>query len=86
MGIQQLNKTVTLNINGNQILAWALLMSFVQLLDFLSFHHLFGPWAIIIRDLLKDLTRFLVILLIFMLGFTFHLAAIYQPVYAPLKQ
>lgn len=67
----------------NQILAWALLMSFVQLLDFLSFHHLFGPWAIIIRDLLKDLTRFLVILLIFMLGFTLHLAAIYQPVYAP---
>ncbi|XP_076081609.1 uncharacterized protein LOC143052446 isoform X2 [Mytilus galloprovincialis] len=67
----------------NQILAWALLMSFVQLLDFLSFHHLFGPWAIIIRDLLKDLTRFLVILLIFMLGFTLHLSAIYQPVYAP---
>ncbi|KAK3090869.1 hypothetical protein FSP39_015339 [Pinctada imbricata] len=67
----------------NYFLAWALLMSFVQLLDFLSFHHLFGPWAIIIRDLLKDLVRFLVILLIFVIGFTLHLAAIYQPVYGP---
>ena len=68
----------------NQFFAFALLLCFVQLLDFLSFHHLFGPWAIIIRDLLKDLTRFLVILFIFVLGFTLHLAAIYQPVYAPL--
>lgn len=67
----------------NYFFAWALLMCFVQLLDFLSFHHLFGPWAIIIRDLLKDLTRFLVILLIFIAGFTLHLLAIYQPVYAP---
>lgn len=65
----------------NQFFAWALLLNFVQLLDFLSFHHLFGPWAIIIRDLMKDLIRFLVILAIFMLGFTCHLAAIYQPVF-----
>ncbi|XP_050400941.2 ankyrin-1 [Patella vulgata] len=67
----------------NNFFAWALLLDFVLLLDFLSFHHLFGPWAIIIRDLMKDLTRFLVILLIFMLGFTLHLAALYQPVYKP---
>ncbi|XP_033736705.1 serine/threonine-protein phosphatase 6 regulatory ankyrin repeat subunit A-like isoform X2 [Pecten maximus] len=70
----------------NQFFACALLMSFVQLLDFLSFHHLFGPWAIIIRDLLKDLTRFLVILLIFITGFTLHLSAIYQPVYSPVSE
>ncbi|XP_005110807.3 short transient receptor potential channel 2 [Aplysia californica] len=67
----------------NQILAWALLLTYVQLLEFLSFHHLFGPWAIIIHDLIKDLVRFLVILLIFMIGFTCHLAALYQPVFAP---
>ena len=67
----------------NQFFACALLLCFVQLLDFLSFHHLFGPWAIIIRDLLKDLVRFLVILLIFMSGFTLHLASIYQPIYKP---
>ena len=67
----------------NQFFAFALLLCLVQLLDFLSFHHLFGPWAIIIRDLMKDLIRFLVILAIFMLGFTLHLAAIYQPVLAP---
>ena len=67
----------------NHFFAWALLLCFVQLLDFLSFHHLFGPWAIIIRDLLKDLARFLVVLLIFMAGFTLHLTSIYQPIYAP---
>lgn len=76
---------LTLLFIRNQLFAWALLMCFVQLLDFLSFHHLFGPWAIIIRDLLKDLTRFLVILLIFMFGFTLHLSAVYQPVYAPVS-
>ena len=70
----------------NQFFAFSLMLCFVQLLDFLSFHHLFGPWAIIIRDLLKDLTRFLVILSIFVMGFTLHLAAIYQPVYAPLEE
>ena len=67
----------------NQFFASALLLCFVLLLDFLSFHHLFGPWAIIIRDLLKDLVRFLVILLIFMSGFTLHLASLYQPIYKP---
>lgn len=67
----------------NQFLAFALLLSFIQLMEFLSFHNLFGPWAIIIRELMKDLLRFLVVLLIFMLGFTFHLAAIYVPVTHP---
>ncbi|WAR23175.1 ANK3-like protein [Mya arenaria] len=67
----------------NQFFAVALFLCFVQMLDFLTFHHLFGPWAIIIRDLLKDLTRFLVVLLIFMFGFTLHLTSVYQPVYAP---
>ena len=67
----------------NQFMGFALLLCFVQLLDFLSFHHLFGPWAIIIRDLMKDLMRFLVILLLFMVGFTLQLAAIYLPVTAP---
>uniref|UniRef100_A0A915DMP6 Uncharacterized protein n=1 Tax=Ditylenchus dipsaci TaxID=166011 RepID=A0A915DMP6_9BILA len=46
----------------NQLLAFALLFAFVEFLDFLTVHHLFGPWAIIIRDLMYDLTRFLVIL------------------------
>ncbi|KAJ8033227.1 Ankyrin-1 [Holothuria leucospilota] len=65
----------------NQFLAWCLLLCFVHFLEFLSFHHLFGPWAIIIRDLMKDLVRFMVILLIFLIGFMLHLAAVYQPVY-----
>ncbi|XP_067928929.1 serine/threonine-protein phosphatase 6 regulatory ankyrin repeat subunit B-like [Watersipora subatra] len=65
----------------NQILAVVLLLCCVQVLDFLSFHHLFGPWAIIISSLVFDLVKFVVILAIFMLGFTFHLSAIYQQVY-----
>ncbi len=68
----------------NQFFGFALVLCFIQLLDFLSFHHLFGPWAIIIRDLMKDLMRFLVILFIFMAGFTLQLAAIYVPVTAPI--
>ena len=65
----------------NQFFAFAMLLCFVQLLDFLSFHHLFGPWAIIISSLVLDLVKFLVILLAFMVGFTLHVSAIYQPVY-----
>ncbi|KAK2186122.1 hypothetical protein NP493_214g02024 [Ridgeia piscesae] len=67
----------------NQLFGLSLTLCFIQLLDFLSFHYLFGPWAIIIRDLMKDLIRFLVILCIFMLGFTLQLAAIYRPMKPP---
>ncbi|XP_035380821.1 transient receptor potential cation channel, subfamily N, member 1 [Electrophorus electricus] len=65
----------------NVLLAVAMTLGFVQLLEFLTFHHLFGPWAIIIRDLMKDLCRFAVILLLFHTAFSLSLAAICQPVY-----
>lgn len=65
----------------NQILALALLLCFVQVLDFLSFHHLFGPWAIIISSLVFDLVKFVVILAVFLVGFTLHISAVYQQVY-----
>uniref|UniRef100_A0A1I7V877 ANK_REP_REGION domain-containing protein n=4 Tax=Loa loa TaxID=7209 RepID=A0A1I7V877_LOALO len=67
----------------NQLFALALLFSFVEFLDFLTVHHLFGPWAIIIRDLMYDLLRFLVILLLFIAGFTLHITSIFQPAYQP---
>ena len=67
----------------NQFFAMALLLCFVQLMDFLSFHSVFGPWAIIIGELMVDLMRFLVVLAIFLVGFAFNIAAIYLPVYAP---
>lgn len=67
----------------NQLLAVGLLLSFLEFLNFLTFHHLFGPWAVIIRDLIKDLLRFLAILGIFMVGFSLHVCAIYQPVFHP---
>nr|XP_033785571.1 serine/threonine-protein phosphatase 6 regulatory ankyrin repeat subunit A-like [Geotrypetes seraphini] len=65
----------------NMFLGVAMTLSFVQFLEFLTFHHLFGPWAIIIRDLIKDLTRFAVILGLFHVAFTMQLSAVYQPVY-----
>ncbi|KAL3075605.1 hypothetical protein niasHT_034972 [Heterodera trifolii] len=70
----------------NQLLAFALLFAFVEFLDFLTVHHLFGPWAIIIRDLMYDLTRFLVILLLFVAGFTLHVTSIFQPAYQPVDE
>ncbi|CAH2286050.1 serine threonine- phosphatase 6 regulatory ankyrin repeat subunit B-like [Pelobates cultripes] len=69
----------------NIFLGVAMTLSFVQFLEFLTFHHLFGPWAIIIRDLIKDLTRFAVILGLFHIAFTMQLSAVYQPVYPAFK-
>ncbi|XP_039593324.1 transient receptor potential cation channel, subfamily N, member 1 isoform X2 [Polypterus senegalus] len=65
----------------NIFLSISMTLSFMQFLEFLTFHHLFGPWAIIIRDLMKDLARFAVILVLFEIAFTMNLSAIYQPVY-----
>ncbi|KAF2353344.1 Ion transport domain [Trinorchestia longiramus] len=64
----------------NVLIGCGLLLATVQLLDFLSFHNLFGPWAVIIGKLMVDLGRFLVILAIFMFGFTMYLSAIYNPI------
>lgn len=62
----------------NQCFALSFLLACVQILDFLSFHHLFGPWAIIIGNLLKDLARFLAVLAIFVFGFSMHIVALNQ--------
>lgn len=68
----------TLMYIRNQFFALSFLLACVQILDFLSFHHLFGPWAIIIGDLLKDLARFLAVLAIFVFGFSMHIVALNQ--------
>ncbi|XP_073678272.1 transient receptor potential cation channel, subfamily N, member 1 [Garra rufa] len=65
----------------NVLLAVAMTLGFIQLLEFLTFHHLFGPWAIIIRDLIKDLCRFAVILMLFHTAFTLSLTALCQPLH-----
>jgi hypothetical protein len=65
----------------NQLFAVAILLACVQILDFLSFHYLFGPWAIIIGNLMKDLARFLAVLAIFMVGFSMVMASLNQPFY-----
>lgn len=69
----------TLMYMRNQMFAISFLLACVQILDFLSFHHLFGPWAIIIGDLMKDLARFLAVLGIFVFGFSMHIVALNQP-------
>jgi len=61
-------------------------MACVQILDFLSFHHLFGPWAIIIGDLMKDLARFLVVLSIFVFGFSMQIVAMNHPITKKLEK
>ncbi|RWS27838.1 ion channel nompc-like protein [Leptotrombidium deliense] len=66
----------------NQLLAVCMLLSFVEFLNFLTFHPLFGPWGVIIQELIRDLLLFLSILSIFMTGFTLHICAIYRPVYS----
>ncbi|XP_016119884.1 short transient receptor potential channel 2-like [Sinocyclocheilus grahami] len=65
----------------NVLLAMAMTLGFIQLLEFLTFHHLFGPWAVIIRDLMKDLSWFAVILMLFHTAFTLSLTALCQPLY-----
>jgi hypothetical protein len=66
--------------------AISFLMACVQILDFLSFHHLFGPWAIIIGDLMKDLARFLVVLSIFVFGFSMQIVAMNHPIAKKLER
>lgn len=73
-----INYWPTLMYCRNQCFALSFLLACVQILDFLSFHHLFGPWAIIIGDLLKDLARFLAVLAIFVFGFSMHIVALNQ--------
>ncbi|XP_027850754.2 serine/threonine-protein phosphatase 6 regulatory ankyrin repeat subunit A isoform X2 [Aphis gossypii] len=70
----------------NQMFAISFLMACVQILDFLSFHHLFGPWAIIIGDLMKDLARFLVVLSIFVFGFSMQIVAMNHPIAKKLER
>ena len=40
----------------NQFMGITLLFCWIQILDFLAFHPLFGPWAIIIGELLMDVS------------------------------
>ncbi|XP_059094121.1 ankyrin-1-like [Tigriopus californicus] len=63
----------------NLFFAATLLFATVLILDFLSFHHLFGPWAIIIGELLMDVGKFVVVLSLFIVGYSFFVAAMNTP-------
>ena len=68
-------------LNRNQMLAWSFLLGMVQILDFLKFHHMFGPWAIIISSLLVDLGKFMTVLFLFLIGFSMLVTAMNTPFY-----
>ncbi|KAI5621887.1 transient receptor potential cation channel, subfamily N, member 1, partial [Silurus asotus] len=63
----------------NVLLTVAMKLAFIQLLEFLMIHHLFGPWAIIIKNMMRDLCRFVIILLLFHTAFSLSFTAICQP-------
>lgn len=54
----------------NMFYGWSLLFAAILILDFLSFHPLFGPWAIIIGELLLDVGKFIVVLSLFIAGYS----------------
>ena len=66
----------------NQFIGMSFLCCCIQILDFLSFHHLFGPWAIIIINLLVDTGKFIAVLFLFELGFSMLVLSMNQPFYA----
>ena len=56
-----------------------LLMCWIQVLDFLAFHPLFGPWAIIIGECLLDVGKFVVVLTLFIMGYSMLASTMNQP-------
>ena len=63
----------------NLVYGFSLLSATVLILDFLSFHHLFGPWAIIIGELLMDVGKFVVVLSLFISGYSLLCTAMNLP-------
>ena len=57
----------------------SLLFATILILDFLSFHPLFGPWAIIISELIMDVGKFVVVLSLFISGYSLLVTALNQP-------
>ena len=51
-----------------------------MIIDFLLIHHLFGEFGIIIAAVFKDLITFLVIVLIFVLAFSFQICVVYTQI------
>ncbi|XP_057313101.1 serine/threonine-protein phosphatase 6 regulatory ankyrin repeat subunit B-like isoform X3 [Hydractinia symbiolongicarpus] len=65
----------------DNIFAFVLLVLIVQIFEFMNMHELFGPWSVIIRSLVMDVVKFLIVLLLFIGAFTLHMCVIYKPVY-----
>ena len=72
------NYCVTYNFR-NLFFGLTLLMCWIQVLDFLAFHPLFGPWAIIIGECLLDVGKFVVVLSLFIMGYSMLASTMNQP-------
>ena len=64
----------------NFMLSFVLLSSILLIIDFLLIHHLFGPFGIIISSVMRDLMTFIVVLLLFLVSFTFLICCLFSPI------
>lgn len=62
------------------MLSFALFAAIILVLDFFLIHHLFGPFGVIISNVMVDLGTFIVVLMLFLLGFMFQIACLFTPV------
>ncbi|XP_065668333.1 serine/threonine-protein phosphatase 6 regulatory ankyrin repeat subunit C isoform X7 [Hydra vulgaris] len=65
----------------DNVLAFALFILFIQLFDYLAMHEIFGPWTVMIDNLVMDVLKFIAVLVLFVVAFTLQVCAIYKPVY-----
>nr|XP_047126785.1 serine/threonine-protein phosphatase 6 regulatory ankyrin repeat subunit A-like [Hydra vulgaris] len=65
----------------DNILGVALVMLISQILLFLSLNKIFGPWSVMIENLVIDVCKFLVIMFLFIFAFTMHTAVVFKRVY-----
>ncbi|GAU98766.1 hypothetical protein RvY_09869 [Ramazzottius varieornatus] len=76
-GVDKETRVILLYIRS-QLLATACFFADIQILSYLSFHQLFGPFGIMISDIVVDLARFWVLFSLFWLGFSFSLSTLYE--------
>ena len=65
----------------DNVLAFALFILFIQLFDYLAMHEIFGPWTVMIDNLVMDVLKFIAVLMLFIVAFTLQMCAVYKPVY-----
>jgi len=65
----------------DNVFAYCLLVLIIQIFDFFSLHETFGPWSVIIQNLMFDVVKFLSVLFVFLGAFSMHMCVVYKPAY-----